>query len=194
MNIKITDNFLDEYTFTNLVNIAIPSSIEHGSQDMFLPWVYINGVSYKPNDEDVFVSSGGEKVKFEDYYNYQFVHMAYDNNMPQSKLYEMLVPALQKINPLALVRIKANLQPRADKIIEYPMHIDQNGFKGKTGILYLNTNNGYTLFKDGTKVESVANRYIEFDSTSIHTGTTCTDTNVRCVVNFNYFPYEQEIQ
>ena len=58
----------------------------------------------------------------------------------------------------------------------------------RTGILYLNTNNGYTLFEDGTKIESVANRFISFPSAMSHKGTTCSDENKRIILNFNYFP------
>ena len=51
----------------------------------------------------------------------------------------------------------------------------------------MNTCNGYTLFKDNTKVESVANRFVSFDSQLEHTGTSCTDENIRVLINFNYF-------
>ena len=56
----------------------------------------------------------------------------------------------------------------------------------KTAIFYINTNNGYTLFEDGTKVESVENRICIFPYYMKHTGTTCTDKNQRVVININY--------
>ena len=56
----------------------------------------------------------------------------------------------------------------------------------KTSILYLNTNNGYTRFEDGTKVESVANRMVTFPNQMMHTGTTTTDSEYRLVLNLNY--------
>ena len=56
-----------------------------------------------------------------------------------------------------------------------------------TSIFYVNTNNGYTKFEDGTKVESVANRMITFPSNMKHTGTSCTDEKKRIVINFNYY-------
>ena len=55
-----------------------------------------------------------------------------------------------------------------------------------TAILYINTNNGYTKFKKGGKVKSVANRMLIFDSQLEHAGVTCTDALRRVVVNFNY--------
>ena len=37
-----------------------------------------------------------------------------------------------------------------------------------TSILYINTNDGYTKFEDGTIVESVENRLVTFDSRMKH--------------------------
>ena len=59
-------------------------------------------------------------------------------------------------------------------------------FDCMTGIYYVNSNDGYTEFKDGTKVESVANRVVAFPCTVPHAGTTCTDASVRTVINFNF--------
>ena len=53
-------------------------------------------------------------------------------------------------------------------------------------IYYFNTNNGYTLFENGDKVESIRNRLIMFKSNLRHTGTTCTDKPNRYVLNINY--------
>ena len=50
----------------------------------------------------------------------------------------------------------------------------------------MNTNNGYTRFEDGTKVESVANRMVTFPNQMMHTGTTTTDSEYRLVINLNY--------
>ena len=58
-----------------------------------------------------------------------------------------------------------------------------------TSILYLNTNDGYTIFEDGTKIESVENRLVTFDSHIKHSGTSCTNQKVRLVLNMNYFAF-----
>jgi hypothetical protein len=55
-----------------------------------------------------------------------------------------------------------------------------------TLILYMNTNNGYTEFEDGMKVESVANRIVSFPEETKHRGTSCTDEKIRMVINFNF--------
>ena len=58
----------------------------------------------------------------------------------------------------------------------------------KTAIFYINTNNGYTLFKDGTKVDSVQNTMLIFDGSLDHCGVSCTDQKRRIVLNINYVP------
>tara|TARA_B100000287_G_C20388467_1_gene684571 strand:+ start:52 stop:402 length:351 start_codon:yes stop_codon:yes gene_type:complete len=103
---------------------------------------------------------------------------------------ELLFPFFQKIQPVALIKIKANLNMPTENIIEHGYHNDiQDGLHLdfiKTAVYYLNTNNGYTKFEDGTKVESVQNRLVVFDNKMKHTGTTCTDKPFRMVINFNY--------
>ena len=93
------------------------------------------------------------------------------------------------------MRIKANLLTRTPNIIENTFHIDigdecmseEKLKQWTTSILYINTNNGYTKFEDGTKVESVANRMVTFSANLKHRGTSCTDEKTRVVINFNYF-------
>ena len=52
--------------------------------------------------------------------------------------------------------------------------------------MYLDNSNGYTKFKNGKKIKSEENKYVEFDSSLKHTGTSCTDKKRRVVINFNY--------
>ena len=59
-----------------------------------------------------------------------------------------------------------------------------------TGIFYLNSNNGSTVFKSGEEVQSQANRLVLFDSQLEHSGTSCTDERRRVVLNINYVPTE----
>ena len=98
----------------------------------------------------------------------------------------------ERLNAYVFLRIKANLtvysnNPQATDFhtdFSYPpMPID----KITTAVYYVNTNNGYTEFIDGTKVESVANRLVKFPAHMRHQGTTCSDQKQRVVINFNYF-------
>jgi hypothetical protein len=161
---KIVDNFLPKEQFINIKNILTGEDFE---------WYYSNGVS----------NTLHEKSKKEEF---QFFHIFYENNFPRTN-FEIILPIIDKIKPFSLKRIKANLLTRSEKIITYPFHIDFNKEGLTTGIYYVNTNNGYTVFKDGTKIESIENRYVSFDSNLIHTGTSCTDEKIRVLINFNYY-------
>jgi hypothetical protein len=163
MNVEIFDDFLPIEDFK-----VIESSI---LEDAYFPWYYNKLLDEK-----------------DDYlHNFQFTHLFYTNYSPASNWYTLLFTLLKKINPSALIRIKANLIPLTNSIIEHQFHSDIKFTKCKTAIFYLNTNNGYTAFKDGTKINSIKNRLVLFDSNLEHRGTTCTDQKYRCLINLNYF-------
>ena len=84
-----------------------------------------------------------------------------------------------------LIRVKANLYPRTDHVHHHQDHVDYTT-PNKGAILYLNTNDGYTVV-DGHPVESIANRFVMFDGHLEHTGVTCTDEPARFVINFNWY-------
>jgi hypothetical protein len=65
--------------------------------------------------------------------------------------------------------------------------MDYNDIICTTAIFYINSNDGYTIFKKNKKIiKSKENKFIYFKSNSEHAGTTCTDQKVRVVINFNY--------
>jgi hypothetical protein len=51
----------------------------------------------------------------------------------------------------------------------------------------LNTCDGFTSLDDGTKIESIENRLLLFDSNKPHASSTCTNAKARFNMNFNYF-------
>ena len=162
----IQDDFLPEEQFQ-----AIASEIVY---NVHFPWFYC-----------------GTVVDDQETSDFQFVHSVYFHKEGVlSPRLQILIPILEIFDPLALIRIKINGIVKTDEIIEHILHRDAGNITNPewtTSIFYLNTNNGYTLFEDGTKVESVANRMVTFPSNVLHTGTTCTDENMRVCVNFNYF-------
>lgn len=162
MEVIVNDNFLDNSQFQQIKETMLGH---------YFPWHYN---SLKTNDSTSL-------------YNFQFTHLFYDNSRPNSNYFEMLSPLITRINPASILRIKANLTPITKDIVEYDFHLDYSDVKCKTAIFYINENNGYTLFKDGSKIESVENRFVSFDSNLLHTGTSCTNEKVRCVININYF-------
>jgi len=159
MEYKIIDDFLSKEDFRNLQTLMVNSNE--------FPWLYSH-----------IIDEGDDK-------NFQFVHPFYDYWNWQSNFLEFLKPLVNKINPKAWIRIKANLTTRASGIEEQGWHVDYD-FSCTTAIFYLNDNDGYTIFEDGTKIESKANRLVEFDSQYKHSGTSHTNTNTRVVINMNY--------
>ena len=102
---------------------------------------------------------------------------------------KVIRPLTRRINPIAWLRIKANLNPWLPTQQQNSYHIDMNGM-GEipfwTSIFYINTNNGYTMFESGQNVGSVANRLVTFPGTMRHTGCSCTDQKCRVLINLNY--------
>jgi len=134
-----------------------------------------------------------DRIVFEDDVDkFQFFHAFYDNHMPMSPFANELDSIINIIQPFSIVKIRAKLLTRTPEIIESSFHVDlplleENLTQWTTSIFYMNTNNGYTKFEDGTIVESVANRMVFFSTDMKHTGTSCTDEKTRVVINFNYF-------
>jgi hypothetical protein len=168
MNCTVIDNFLDDKTFLSIQNEIYGHAF---------PWFHGDTIIYPSTDTN--------KIT-----NWQLYHVFYYAYSPQSPAFSLLEPIIKKLNPSAIIRIKANLVPGADEIVEHGMHIDCTDFKGKTAVYYINSNDGFTVFEDGSRVESLAHRIVIFDSTIKHTGTTCTNARNRCVINFNYYEWD----
>ena len=109
-----------------------------------------------------------------------------------SKYYDLFSFIFDSLNAKKLYRIKANLitrTPRKEIGIfhtDIPSNLKSPQDEYTTSILYMNTNDGYTEFENGHRVESVANRFITFPEVTNHRGTSCTDKRTRTVINFNY--------
>jgi|TARA_R110000803_G_scaffold138995_1_gene205670 hypothetical protein len=153
----VNKNFLSNKNFNNIKDIFYST---------YFPW-YLNTIVHNKH--------------------YQFTHTFYTQKVGgiNSDYFNQLKPLLKKIKYKELLRIKANLITKTYKIVGHGMHTDQS--VGKTAIFYINTCNGYTLFKKlNQKIKSEENKFIEFDSNELHTGTSCTDSNFRIVININY--------
>ena len=170
---QVNDNFLDYNSFFNIQQTFF-------SHDCKCEWSDV-----VEKDELMAVVSELD--------NCQFVHGLYRGAMPQSRLFECIVPLLDKLNVAAIIKIKANLNQRTSKIVEHGYHTDQRYPHSKTAIFYLNTCDGYTSFKNEGIVESVENRIVIFDSNKKHTGTSLTNDQRRIVININYFSAGDEM-
>ena len=167
-NLKIFDNLLEKKDF---------EFIQHHMMGSQFPW-----------HKGIVTNEKRDIPLCDELDNIQFCNWIYKMNEPGG-------PEIKIVNSIinhpilamtSLVRVKANMTIRSNKIIEHGWHRD--GYFGcNAAIYYVNTNDGYTKFEDGTKVESVENRLITFNSQDTHTGTNCTNQKVRCVLNFNYY-------
>lgn len=119
-----------------------------------------------------------------------FVHNIYqlyeDNQIHCSNSYHLMIPILNILNPLAILRIKANMYINQNIFAEHENHIDNEREEVKSAIFYVNSNNGKTIFLDGTEIESVENRLVIFKANTPHRSTNCTDQYRRTNINFNY--------
>mgnify|MGYP003627353464 FL=1 len=160
MSYKIIDNFLD---FDDYLKIFLKINSET------FPWYHIQkGVS----------NNGAKDGSY-------FVHNLV-LNLEQSPYLYLMEPLLRKVEPKALKRIKANLYPRTKELLYHGVHTDFD-YDHKAMIYYLNTNNGYTILKDGVKIKSIQNRALFFNPQEEHQSTTCTDLKCRMNININYF-------
>jgi len=159
---EIIDNFLPESDFFVLSETML-------SPDF--PWFLQNKVANRDENCDAT--------------HCLFTHILHSNYSSRSDFWGIFAPALDRLKPRALIRVKVNLYPRTEKKVLHDWHTD-NPFEHRGAILHLNTNNGMTILEDGTELESVANRMIIFNSAEPHRSTTCTDKKVRVNININF--------
>ena len=156
---KVIDNFLPDYYFRSLSNTILGDDF----------WWFYN--------EDTAIEGDGHS---------NFINMFYKKNpVGPTESFPKIEPYLPFFKMKELCRIKANLAPRTIFHRKTGWHVD-NLPCSTTAILYMNTNNGWTEFKKGSRVKSVANRVVIFDSNLEHQGVTCTDKKRRVLINFNY--------
>ena len=173
MKYEVIDNFLDEDYFDSLVKIFTNEHITHEPTSM-LPWFFQPNVAHDKDHE-----------KWKEENSFYMTHQFYDQNTPLSPFYDNLIPLLEVLGAKHLIRIKGNLFPNTKKIQEHSMHVDYD-FRHSGAVLSINTCDGYTKLKDGTKVDSVKNRILLFDPSEEHCSTTTTNVSARFNINMNY--------
>ena len=171
MSIEVYDNFLPEEVFTPIRDYVFGGR---------MPWYYTAN-SVKEGDNCP-----------------QFSHMCYANCVPISDMFERVKPIFATLNPIGINRVKFNATSRTAEIKEKPLHVDITGASDSPEppfenvpdyhicVIYFNDNNGYTYFEDGQKVLSKENRAVMFSGDLLHAGTSCTDADLRVVLNIDY--------
>ena len=157
--IKIIDNFLPEEEFKSIQYLMMGNGFN---------WFYSKG--RVTNDDGSF----------------NMVHMFYQPDVGKnSEHINIWNTFMDKVEAKKCTRIKANLTFRTSESELSSYHSVYKDIK--TAIFYINTNNGYTEFENGVRVNSVANRVCIFNSNLNHRGVTHTEGDQqRIVVNFNY--------
>ena len=169
MKIEIIDNFLPDYYFKQLQSRLLGE---------YMPWFH--------NEYILHTDEGKNKTS-------QFMHILYDERPEyngETPVYSLVRDSLnvigQKLNITALYRIKANLRLRSFFNRSGGGYHTDGYDCSHTSIYYINTNNGYTKFKNNDKVKSMENRMVIFPSHLEHQGYACSDKLKRVVINFNY--------
>ena len=156
---KIIDNFLPEEEFK-----SIQSFLRGGE----FRWFYSEG-AVEPDDGQFHMT-------------HMFFQPQVGSNSEHLPIWNTF---MNKVEAKKCERIKANLTFRTSESELSSYHSDYKDIK--TAIFYINTNNGYTEFENGVRVNSVSNRVCIFDSNLNHRGVTHTEGDQqRIVVNFNY--------
>lgn len=157
--------------FKNVLKKEEADYLEDRFTSNTFPWFITRGIVNEKIDKD-----------------YQFNHIFYTDFRINSDSFNLLEPILNVLKPTSLIRIKANLVPKDNKITKHKMHTDVPApTSSKTAVYYVNTNNGFTLFKKNKKITSEKNKLVMFNSDTEHASTTCTNKDYRVVLNFNYF-------
>tara|TARA_R100001129_G_scaffold166205_1_gene133226 strand:- start:1375 stop:1890 length:516 start_codon:yes stop_codon:yes gene_type:complete len=169
-NLEVTDGFLNPNDFSSINDAMKPGSD-------FSWYHHLNNLN---------------ELGPENYLrNNQHSHVFYFGGAWKSDKAPILEPVIKSINAFALVRVKANLLLYSGPELFFGgFHIDVDREDiCTTAILYLDTCNGPTEFEDGEKINSVANRLVQFPANVRHGSWTATDVPYRRVINFNWIPF-----
>ena len=192
MYYKVIDDFLPEQNLISLYNSILSDKVK---------WTFNDSVAFKSDTSGFYFNS----VFFELINTQSNVYTTTDSNgnvtihdiksvgshpdivkeiqILSNKIHDELAPWAG-----SLIRIRACLYTRSDNIIEHAFHTDCD-LDHLAMIFYLNDNNGYTRLKIDDKIikiESKQNRLLIMDGEIEHASSTCTDNDMRVVINFNF--------
>ena len=176
MTIEVHDDFLDQEDFERI------STLINSAEFYWTRSPILNKFTYPKNIPS--------KILCEEKYNHQFVHFLYAEYKPRSRFADdILTQFIKQLSPRSILRAKVNFNPCTENIIEHAFHHDYEPDEYpdmKTALFYINDNDGYTLFEDRTKIETIKNRCVIMKENILHTGTNCTNDHGRIVLAINY--------
>lgn len=171
---EIIDNFLPEEEFYRIKNLI----------------VYNGEFPFYISDIVAFPKNNIESEKESRYWDSYIAHTIYDNDVPYSDYYNLFADIfIKKFKEMrifkSLLRIKVNYYPATEEIKEHYQHVDTD-FESCGAVYSLNTCDGFTRLHDGTRVDSIQNRIVFFDSSKPHNSSTTSNTKGRYNINFNF--------
>ena len=114
-------------------------------------------------------------------------HCFYRNNKINSDFFYLIRPILDKLKINKIINIRSNLclKRKMKNVWHSDFELLKPSIKNKVAIYYVNTNNGYTEFKN-KKIKSVKNKIVIFNGDVKHRAIFQKDKDTRMVINFNY--------
>ena len=116
--------------------------------------------------------------------SYMF-HLFFNGTNVNSDYFYLVEPILKKLKIKNLLNVRANLSLKRPSKCDW--HVDKltENLNHKTAIYYVNTNNGFTVFKN-KKVKCEKSKIVIFDANQKHKAKIQTNTDARMVININY--------
>ena len=161
---RVIDNFLQQEYYEHLYDLI--SSTE-------FKWIYQNQVASTNEDP---------RANLDHYY---FVHSLFYEYKIESPLYDNFIHLFKMLNVQFLFRARVLLYVNQGKQIIHDRHTD-HGESCNTALIYMNSNDGFTEFEDGERVDSVKNRLLVFDGSVLHSSSTPTNTKDRMLLSVTY--------
>ena len=157
---KEINNFLEKTKIDKIKNIITSSNFA---------WYYLDSTA-----------------TIKDKSNFLFTHILYEDEQIKSNFYNLIVePILKKLNKNNITRAKLNFYTKREKQIKTKFHIDRKD-NHTVALFSLNTNNGYTDFKNGKKIKSIKNKLVLFPGNLEHRSVNQTDKDYRINLNINF--------
>ena len=161
---QVIDNFLQKEYYDHLYSVIT---------DTQFPWLFQHQVATNLEDP---------RANLDHYY---FVHSLFHAYRIESPLYDNFVHLFEALEVDFLFRARVLLYVNQGKQIIHDRHID-HGETCKTALIYMNSNDGFTEFETGERIDSVKNRLLVFDGSVLHSSSTPTNTKDRMLLSVTY--------
>ena len=162
---QVIDNFLDEEYFQYLY--------EKITDQRNFGWQFQTQVATHDQREELSL------------HHYYFVHSLYYDYEVESEHYQDFHPLFRQLKVQFLHRARVLLYVNQGKQWIHDRHID-TPVTSNTALIYMNTNDGFTEFETGERVDSIKNRLLLFDGSVPHSSSTPTDCRERMLISVTY--------